>query len=238
MKSLLKALSHSFLSLLYPPLCLHCETSLSSKYKIFCADCLGQFEVVLSKERCPFCFSSDLMEGKRVCDACLKKPTVFTRVLSAYDFIGPAATLELKLKSLHSSFLTEGASALMAHCFLKTSWPLPDFVVPVQQTFLERLVHGYNPNAQLAKNLAIILNRPYLSCLNYRPFHFKINEESETMREKGVRFRLLNRSVLEDKSILLVADLLTNEGRMQECARALAEGHPEKIYGLTLCRAM
>lgn len=229
LNSLLKDYLGSVCALLYPLICLHCEDELENGLTIFCRSCLESLEEINAKERCLRCFSADISDSKRICELCLKKPSLFTRVLSAYDLAGPAASLQKKLQT--KSFLAEAAALLMANYLLKTALPLPDIIVPIGQTFSERL-EGFYPSLIMAKQLSKILNRPLLSCLTYNPFRINLNSEGEAS------FHLKNLNLVEERSILLVSDLFASRGRMQECAEALSEGFPKSIYGLTLCRTL
>jgi predicted amidophosphoribosyltransferase len=58
------------------------------------------------------------------------------------------------------------------------------------------------------------------------------------MRLEGKTFVLKEQQFLQDKCILLVDDVMTTGSTLKKCAEALREDYPEKIYGITLCRAI
>lgn len=219
-KNLLSDFLNSLSALIYPPLCLHCEETLSIECKIFCTACFRQLEYINPKERCLTCFTSEIENTKRICTSCLRKPSLFDRVLSPFDLIGPAETL---FKNLHRGFLREVAGSLMAKYLLDLKFPLPDLIIPLPQTFFERLNEGHSTSLYLAKQLSKILNRPYKSSFNFSPFIFKLNHERET---------------IENKRVLLIGDLFYEGGEMQRYAQLLIEENPQSLYGLTLCRSI
>lgn len=225
MKSFIKQLINSFLDLIYPPICLHCEKTLPLTFKIFCEECLIEFKPLNAGERCPYCFSADFKIEDKVCFNCRKKALVFTRVYSAFDLTGPAESLFYKLKSSPSSYLSLAGAAFLSYGYLTSHLPLPDFIIPLSQSFFKKLTLGESPHFQLAKQLAKILNCPLCPF----PFSFKIFNKRVTMNQA-------KENLFQDKVILLVGDLMTDQGEMQDFAHLLAGKYPKSIYGVTLCR--
>src|SRR5438128_1289819 len=115
----LQQCSDSFLHLLFPPICLHCNKMLGQAKHILCEDCLPLLELIDPIERCPYCFSSTYCPEQRVCEECQKRAPVLDRIAAAFDYVGPAATMLKQLKYGNQKHLARGCSSYMAAQFLR-----------------------------------------------------------------------------------------------------------------------
>lgn len=220
--SLFSLLVESGVSLLYPPLCLHCGQFLPQKHKIFCADCFLELEPFsIHEKRCFNCFNP-IDGGHASCKKC--QGAIFSSMLAVFPLMGAAATLHAKLRTLNGSYLCQAAAALMALQLLKADWPLPDLIISLPQSISEKIFQSYSFNAILALELANILQRPYKNPFrwNARKFDFS---------------RIASHDI-KNKSLLLISDVLTGQGKMHEYAEILADGYPKNIYGIALCQAI
>lgn len=201
---------------------MHCEEFLTKDHKIFCEDCFYEMEQFsLEEDRCLNCFNP--IEGSHnSCKTCHN--AIFTALLAVFPLMGTAATFHSKLKTLYGSYLCKAAGAFMAMHLLNANWPLPDLVIALPQTVSEKFFSNHKHNAAIAKELAFMLNRPYVD-----PFGFNC---------KRMDFSRIKPHVIENKSLLLVADVLTNQGKIHECAEILAQGYPKNIYGIALCQTV
>jgi competence protein ComFC len=232
----IKSLTH----LLYPPLCLHCNESLGEKTPLLCPSCLTQLELIDPRERCPYCVSADYTRGQPCCDVCLRKKPVLHGVASAFDYIGPAATIIKQMKYYDQPYLAKGAGAYLAVQLLRLKWPLPDYLIPVPMQFTRWIDRGYNQSHLLAEELSRILNRPLSDVLKRKSGDFSQAALSYQQRIvlEGESFEVKKRGTFRDKSLLLIDDVMTTGSTLRRCAEALLGECPRRIYGLTVCRAM
>lgn len=201
---------------------MHCGEFLSKDHKIFCENCFLEMEQFsLQEERCLNCFNP--IEGPHnSCKTC--QSAIFSALLAVFPLIGTTVTFHAKLKTLYGSYLCEAAAAFMAIQLLKANWQLPDLVIALPQTASEKFFSNHKYNAAIAKELAFLLNRPYID-----PFRFNCQR---------MDFSKIKQHVIENKNLLLVADVLTNQGKIHECAEILAQGYPKNIYGIALCQTV
>ena len=233
--------ARAFLRFVYPPFCLHCRYPLEEKLSLFCHDCLRLLEFINPVERCPYCFSSEYSQEKRMCAGdCIEHYGYLYRSAAAFDYLGPASTMVRALKYGNQPYLAKGAAALMIEQFFNLRWPLPDQIIPVPLPFNRWLYRGYNQSELLAEAFGKLIDRPVSRALRRDSGDFSQAGLSHEQRIQlsGNSFRLTKGVSIEDKQLLLIDDVFTTGSTMQRCAEALQSAHPYSIYGLTLCRTI
>ena len=240
MVKVLTQILRSFGNLLYPPTCLHCQTGLYQDRDMFCHECSFLLELIDPQERCPYCFSELENPEKHICAFCYKNPPLLNRIASAFDYIGPPATLIRKLKYANVSYLAKGAGAFLAAQFLTLEWPMPDWIIPVPLPFMRKFERGYNQSLLLAQSVSQILNVPIIETLKRRSDDLSQAglDRTQRLRLTGETFYLKNKKPLQDRRLLLIDDVMTTGSTLRKCAETLLEAYPSEIYGLTVCRAI
>lgn len=241
MKTLLKVFGKSFLDLLYPPLCLHCDQVLEFDCQIFCRSCLLMLDQIDPSMRCPLCFSSEFnRERQKCCESCRENPRKTKRIASVFDYEGPSATLVKQLKYGGQSYLAKGGGAYLAAQFLALDWPMPDLVVPMPMSRLRKLDRGYNQSELLAKSFAQIIDCPVSSVLKRKGGDFSQAglDHDQRLRLKDDSFFVKDGDQLHDKILLLIDDVMTTGTSLHCCAKALSPFFPGAVYALTLCRTI
>lgn len=224
------------LSLVYPPKCIHCFDSVKNPADRFCEVCIQQLELIDPSERCPYCFSSETPN----CYHCRKQQSLFTQSASAFDYMGPPATLVQRMKYSGQSYLAEGLGGYLTTQFIRLGWPLPDVIIPVPISWTHRLIRGYNQCDLLAETVGIILQRPVSRKLKRRAGDFSqagLTQEQRLQLE-GDSFYLKGKEEFRDKTLLLIDDVMTTGRTLNLCAELLSEEGPKEIYGLTVCRTI
>lgn len=240
MLTILKMIGKSFVDLLYPPLCLHCDESLEKGCYIFCKACQEQLELIDPSLRCPFCFSSEFDQQKqKFCQECQKKSKNM-RIASAFDYEGPPATLVKLLKYANQTYLAKGGGAYLATQFLTLNWPMPDYIIPMPMSSLKKLERGYNQSQLLSESFSRLINRPVSLALKRKSGDYSqagLNHQ-QRIQLKSDSFFVRNGDHLFDKNLLIIDDVMTTGSSLQCCAEVLTPFFPQSIYALTLCRAI
>ena len=238
---MLRELGHSFLDLFYPPLCLHCQESLSASSPLLCEECLLLMTPVDPAERCPCCFSEQFdPKSQHLCFRCQKKPFALERLAAVFDYDGPAAILVRQLKYANKKYLAQGLAAYLAYQLIQLEWPVPDIIIPMPISWLRLLDRGYNQALLLAQELSPLLSRPVQQVLVRRIGGYSqagLNQQ-QRLQLSADAFELKMGAALHDKRILLIDDVMTTGQSLECCAQALAAGYPSHIYALTVCRAL
>jgi competence protein ComFC len=218
-------------NLLFPALCLHCK---EESAHTLCSSCLFQLTLLEPEERCPHCFSA-LDEGHRVCLRCLEQRHFFKKAASAFEQMGPAASLLREFKYGDRPHLAQSLAALMILQFFRLDWPLPDLITSVPQSALRRFRRGYNQSALLAKEIAYTLERPALSLL--RRCSGDIPQTSKNKEDRSAlsphTFSWKKSFNISGKIILLIDDSMASGTTLNHCIHLLEEGCPAHIFCLT-----
>jgi predicted amidophosphoribosyltransferase len=212
-----KAALRPLISLLYPPLCLHCGQKLTERQHYLCATCFSTLERVDPNYRCPFCFSELEALHQKICAECRQQKQPLHRVAAVFDSSGAVASLLSGLAS-NKPYLAKGIGGFLVMQWAHLNWARPDVIVPVSRSVRRTIRQGYDPNTLLAQEVGRLLQLPLAPVLSY--------DEYETPP-----FRLKGR--LDDKAVLMVGDKTT---LMQSAADSLMGGFPSHICGLALCR--
>ena len=232
-----KRLGRSFLHLVYPSHCLHCRTFLSPEPIVLCSHCSSSLELLDPEERCPVCFHVFDGEGK-LCQLCVRYPSLYTGVGSCFSYEGAAATLVRQLKYYNQTYLSRGMGAFLVTQWERLRWPIPDVIVPVPISFLRWVERKYNQSELLAQEVGRFLHCPMQNALrrksgDYQQASLSL-EQRRQMRDD--RFSLRPSVSLKDKVVLVIDDVVTSGYTLHRCAQAIQEQEPSAIYALTFCK--
>jgi len=237
--SLCKNISHEVFQFVYPKTCIHCSERISHEEPLLCVSCSPLLTFLDPSERCPRCFhESSGLKGK-LCHQCTKDPSLYYRVAAAFDYMGPASSLIKKFKYENQPYLASGMGALLAAQWQNLEWPLPDAIIPVPLSFTHWLGRGYNQSELLSNELGKILQVPVWNVLkresgDYSQAGLSISQRREL---NGKRFSLKNTHTLQDKTVLIIDDVITSGSTLRRCSEALLEGCPKTLYALSFCLA-
>lgn len=236
----LKAAGKSFVDLIYPPFCLHCNESLRSTSPLFCDLCLELFVPIDSTQRCPYCFSADFSsESGPCCALCRKTPPHWDRLAAVFEYEGPASSLVKRMKYGGQFYLAKGIGAYLAAYLIGLEWPLPDYIIPMPMASFKKLERGYNQSKLLADVVGELLNRPVKDVLTRLNGDFSQAALSvkDRMQLNSEAFSLKNDTDLYDKNILLIDDVVTTGSTLKCCCEVLRGSCPAHIYALSFCKA-
>lgn len=147
----------------------------------------------------------------------------------------PLREAVLEFKFQHKKILGGSFGELLAARLAPMLWKI-DLIVPVPMAPNRGRERGFNPANVIARQLALLLDRPCADLLSVsRPLDHQVGlRENERRRNVRGAFRLRPRVHFEGNSILLIDDVTTTGATLGECARTLQEGKPSGIYAATL----
>lgn len=235
-----QALKDSLWHLLYPSTCLHCLELISPGEVVLCPTCATFLELINPQERCPYCFEVKKSFHSHACQFCQKNLSLFYRMGAAFDYIGPAATLVKKLKYANQPHLAKGLAAFLVAQLEQLAWPLPDALVPVPISFSRWFSRGYNQSTLIAQEMSKLLQIPVWHVLKRKSGDF--SQAGLTLNQRSIltshSFHLKKKSLIKNKTLLLIDDVMTSGKTLQSCAECLMEGMPAVLYALTCCKAL
>lgn len=220
---------------LFPPLCLHCEEDVENGRRLFCQGCSGFFELIDPSTRCIYCFCEN--DSRKPCPECLRKKRWELKIASALDYLGAVGTLVKQLKCGRMPYLAETASAFMLAQLMRLGWPMPDLIVPVPGRYgFQSMNHAHLIAEFLARRLGVMCK----TLVKRRAGDFSQARLSKAQRENlsSDSFCLKEGSILDEKTVLLVDDVVTTGTTLRRSAEALSEGFPTHIFALSLARTV
>ncbi len=209
------------LHILYPPLCLHCQTALTKRLPLFCSTCLEQITLIETQDRCRTCFRQ-LDHGR--CDRCIHRSVVIRHQLAACETFGPSGTLLNALKQGRREAFPAAAS-LMVYQWLQQKHALPDLIIPFPVSFLQKQKLGFDMHFFLAQEIGKLFSLPTHRVLK-RKFdraHFLTEGEFRIRHELSKK-----NQPLCDKRLLLIAPQL-NDALCRQAGEELRTAFPMQV---------
>jgi competence protein ComFC len=224
--------SWAALDWLFPPNCGGCNKPGDR----WCSNCRENV-LPIKPPICELCGQTS--EGDKYCRRCLKNPPNLTAVRSWAAFAGPIRNVIHRIKYQRDLGLAEMISRQLGSYLFELGWDM-DIIVPVplsKQRYKER---GYNQSALLARPIA------WRCGISYRPNALRRTRDTSSQVGLDVFHRQVNvadafvasRRHIQGKKILLVDDVATSGATMNACADACWKERAQRIYGLTVARAV
>jgi len=217
---------------IYPPLCGGC----GKLYTRWCTTCQSQVQLVYESV-CEVCGRRLDRPGR--CSDCQATPPAFTALRSWAVYTGSVRSAIHSLKYKGDISLGEILSRPLIELVDRLGWEF-DLLTPVPISLARKKQRGYNQASLLALPLA-------LGCaVTYQPRSLvKVqNTPSQVgltavQRRENVRQAFQARpDFVRGKIVLVVDDVTTSGATMLACAEALLRAGAQKVYGLTLARAV
>lgn len=226
-------LAEGFLTLLYPPVCAVCNTSITGRGVLragFCGSCLSSM---------PLPRSAPLATAVAAVEAGFP-------VAAAGEYGGPLREAVHLLKYSRRDDLARPLAALMGDLVVRLererggAWKRSRILVPVPLHPSRERRRGYNQARLLAARLSGRLGIPLAP---RRALRRRRRTGSQTGRGAELRreimqgaFRAGWRKGLAGKPVLLVDDVITTGATLEACAKALREAGSGEVTGLVLAR--
>ncbi len=209
----LKKFIRNALVIFYPQRCPSCEKVIH-KAELFCSECMEEYKDINY---------STYASGGFPCVSAVAYDGVFSRAILKFKFDG---------KKQYAPQL----AAMIAHAIKRNYSDVNfDFItyVPLhQKRFKSR---GYNQSELLSKELSDFLEIPLLTVLkktrNNQPQH-KLNASKRKENVKGA-YRAIDKTLIQNKTILLIDDIITTGSTLGECAEILDSNNAKAIYCAT-----
>jgi len=243
LQSGLKRAGRGMLDFLYPPLCIACRSIVSEPGSL-CPGCWQQVEF-LDGPCCACCglpFELDPGAGTR-CAACTANPPAFDSARAVMRYDDKSREPILALKHADRLDLVPGFARWLA----RAGRPLldeTDVIVPVPLHRRRLLSRRYNQSAELARSLGRIsgksVDQGLLKRIKPTPSQGEMPSVKARMRNVRGAFRVppAAKTALENRTVLLIDDVLTTGATVEACARALKRAGAKKVQVLALARVV
>lgn len=240
---MLSFFTDSLLSLAYPQPCRICRNSVeNARYGIACRVCWKMTGIFLGSEticrKCGKFLSDESSNFETFCRECAEQFFDRARAAGKYEKALAASILHLKREPYISPHLRD----LLLEAFRKTDFQDADKIIPMPLSRLRFLERGFNQALVLAEILSketkIELDAQSLVRLKHTGVHRADMDKKARAQTVEKAFAVKRENLIRGAKILLVDDVFTSGATVSAAARALKKKGAEKVYVLTLARAV
>jgi ComF family protein len=230
--SWIKQITSSFLHMVFPHVCEGCGSDVIDDNEMLCLKCLGS----LPKTGFPF-YSSNIVEKIFWGRLPLKEAS------AQYYFTKESMMQHLmhQLKYKGNRELGIYLGKLMGATLAQTNrFSTVDALIPLPLFPSKEKIRGYNQATILCYGISEIIGKPVLENVVTRISH----TETQTRKNRVARwqnmegrFMLKNPSILDNKHLLLVDDVVTTGASLEACGREMLKSQGVDLSVCTLCYA-
>lgn len=235
-----KKFKKHILDILFPIHCISCQ----KPDKWICRECLKKI-TLQQKQVCPICEKIESQNGQ-TCRKCKKRHTIDNMIICT-DY--KKSKLVKKAIHLHKYRFAKDIGISLGRIMQKQiyhcSIPIPDIIIPIPLHPKRLRWRGFNQSEvlsdYLSKNIAPGIHIESNKDILYRKKYTypQANIQNYNQRKKnleGVFEVSENKSLLKNKSVLLVDDVSTTGTTIFECAKILKKNGVKKVFAIVLAR--
>ncbi|MBI2609198.1 MAG: ComF family protein [Deltaproteobacteria bacterium] len=218
-------LVHKFIDFILPRICVLCEKY--SSHKNICKNCIEEITFI----KPPLCYGCGIpflteQREKAYCGKCLNQKNNIRKIRSLFLYEEVTKNLLWEYKFNKKIFLKKDFLKFILENkkHIDFSFENYDFFIPVplhEDRFLER---NYNQALMIAEELSRHFKVPILknvllkTKITLPQSHLSQKERSTNLKKS---FEIRNKSILKNKTILLIDDIRTTGSTLLECSKVL-----------------
>lgn len=224
-------LTEKLIGFLAPPVCVSCR----AEGKALCATCSSLIKPY--GERCFRCAS--LSPGFKTCQSCRKVGSP-GRVIITTVHEGLARELMRFYKYHQQRAAAQSIAGLIAETFQSTQNPSRNYLIAPVPTAAKRVrQRGFDNGVLLARTLAHILNLP---CASLLARIGQTRQVGSARRDRLVQmedaFRVLKPSLVNNREILLVDDVVTTGATLTAASKMLRQAGAHRVDALVFAKRL
>ena len=239
---MLRTLSDSLLSVIYPQECRLCGDEVEfSENGVSCSTCWAATKIFSGDETlCDKC-GAFLFGGARsealLCRKCGDHSYDRARSVGLYEKGLAATVLELK----RIPHLSGTGRRLLTEVLDRSMLGNTDVVIPVPLSSRRLRERGFNQAAiigrEIALHLGVVMDQSTLIRSVHTPMHRAgMDKKARAMTVKNA-FEVVRPNLIENKTVLLVDDIFTSGETASNCAKVLKKSGASIVNVLTIARA-
>lgn len=233
----------SLLTLAYPQICLVCGHSVeNSADGVVCRKCWRRTRVFSGNEtlcaKCSAFLQEKASPHQTFCHQCDAHSYDAARAIGLYENALAASVIHLK----REPFVCQTLKNLFIEAFADSPFQDSTVIMPVplsKRRFLER---GFNQAELLAGILAKEFNLKTDQQNLARKIHTPVHRAAMDRRARELTvenaFEATHPKLIKDQKVLLIDDVFTSGATASFCAKALKKKGADKVYVLTVARAI
>jgi competence protein ComFC len=233
----------SLLTLAYPQICYVCNNSVENKSDgVACRKCWHKTRIFSGDEtlcaRCSAFLQAKPTNYQTFCHKCDEHFYDAARAIGLYENALAASIIYLKKEP----FVSKRLKNLFISTFENSPFEDTTVIVPVPLSKKRLLERGFNQAEVLAEILArkfnLKIDRQSLARKIHTPMHRAAMDRRAREITVENAFEVVRPNLIKDEKILLVDDVFTSGATTSYCAKALKKKDADKVYVLTLARAI
>lgn len=233
----------SLLTLAYPQLCLVCSNSVeNSADGVVCRKCWRKTRVFAGNEtlcaKCSAFLQEKSSPHKTFCHKCDEHFYDAARSVGLYENALAASVVHLK----REPFVCQTLKNLFISAFADSPFHDSTVVIPVPVSKTRFLERGFNQAEVLAGILAkeynLKIDRQSLARKIHTPVHRAAMDRRARELTVENAFEVTHPKLIKDEKVLLIDDVFTSGATTSFCAKALKKKGADKVYVLTIARAV
>jgi competence protein ComFC len=241
--SLISNFYDSVLTLVYPQACEICLKSVEKQADgNVCADCWADTKIFTGNEtlcsKCGAFLIDSPSQFETFCRRCDEDFYDSVKAIGAYE----DALLTLIIRLKHTPFVPERLQNLLHETFQNSHFQDANLIIPVPLSKKRLAERGFNQAEILAKDLAQQTDITFDKISLRRKIHTEKSRRGmdRKSRYESVQnaFEVISPRLIEGRKILLIDDVFTSGATVSNCAKALKKSGAEKVYVLTVARAI
>jgi competence protein ComFC len=217
---------------IYPPFCCNCN---QLGYEI-CPQCFSSVDLQELKTTCACC--GKIISKGTICSDCNREPPMFDQLKSWAAYQGAAKNMITGIKYQRRLGLIPHLVNPLTETIVR--WGIKfDMLVPVPLGRERMRTRGYNQSDLIAKPVAKKLNLPYSlqALIRIKETKSQVGLSAAERRNNLSGAFEADRSICQDKIVLLVDDIATTGATLNACAAALKQAGAVNVFCFTVARA-
>jgi ComF family protein len=174
------------------------------------------------------------------CQDCRNKKLFFDQAKSVFSYEAEVKDLIQNLKYNDQKWLALPLASYLAKLCQEFKPHPKEVITWVPMTNLKKLARGYNQAELLARNLAKVRKQQAVGLLVKPQSTAEQNSLNLKEREKNLKgaFKLAPKVTKPPAQVILVDDVYTTGATVSECSLVLKKAGVEKVYVVTVARAV
>lgn len=222
---------NQFFDFFIPRFCISCNTKLQYNENYLCNSCLGSIKIA-SEDRLSIEFSRKFEKDKIV--SAFTSAYIFEKDKSLQHLIH---SLKYEENFKVGIYLGKKVAELCESVI--NNWKA-DYLIPVPLHHLKKAERGYNQSYFIAKGISSVLNiKPANNILIRKKYTNTQTELTLIERKDNIHgaFAIKNKNIINDRTVILVDDVITTGATITECAQILFSNGASKVYALSVAIA-
>lgn len=224
----------------FPPHCAVCEEAVEAAGNL-CASCFSQLRQI-GRPHCECCgvpFAHALDAG--LCAGCVGERPGYDVARSAWVYNEVSGALVTSLKFRDRTAGLDAYAAAMARAGAEVLQGA-DIIMPVPLHWRRLMHRRYNQSALLMYALAPYVRGAVMDVRNLRRVRHTVPQTrlkgADRLKNVKGAFAVRDESVVRDRVVVVVDDVMTTGATIEACTRALKEAGAREVRVLTLARTL